>query len=209
MKLIETKDGSYTVFNESIKEPYHSVSGALEEAFEKHVKPLQIKSGMKLLDFCFGIGYNSIAALYDHKDLEITALEIDLKIVQLMSEIKVPVKIKNIYQTYSALALKRKIKDNNNNSIELILGDASETIKVLPSDYFDRIFFDPFSPQKQPELWSLEIFQELYRILKKDGRLSTYSCAGWIRRNFRQAGFAVQDGPIIGRRSPSTIAQKK
>ena len=84
MKLVETKDGSFTVFNESLNEHYHSLSGALEEAFEKHVKPLQIKSGMKLLDFCFGIGYNSIAALYGHKNIEITALEIDLKIVQLM-----------------------------------------------------------------------------------------------------------------------------
>lgn len=209
MKLVMTKDGSYTVFNESLKEHYHSVSGALEEAFEKHVKPLQIESGMKLLDFCFGLGYNSIAAFYGHQDIEITALENDLKIVQLMSQIKVPSKVKGIFATFSSLATARKLKDDHNNSIELILGDAAVTIRDLPSSYYDAVFFDPFSPQKQPELWQLEVFQELYRILKNKGKLSTYSCAGWIRRNLSQAGFSLQDGPVIGRRSPGTIAIRK
>ncbi len=209
MKLIKTEDGTYTAFNEVLKEHYHSISGALEEAFEKHVKPLQIKNGMKILDFCFGLGYNSIAAVYEHKDLEITALENDLQILRLITEIEVPEKIRKIHETFSSLADKRKITDEEGNSINLILGDAAKTIKDLPSAYYHRVFFDPFSPGKQPELWSLEIFQELYRVLKRNGMLSTYSCAGWIRKNMKQAGFQVMDGPVVGRRSPGTLAFKK
>ena len=36
MKLIRTWDGSITFFNDSYMEAYHSVSGAMEEAFKKY-----------------------------------------------------------------------------------------------------------------------------------------------------------------------------
>ena len=104
--------------------------------------------------------------------------------------------------------LKALIKDENNNSIELILGDASETIKDLTSNYFDRIFFDPFSPKNNPDYGVWKYFRNCTGYLRNTDSLSTYSCAGWIRRNLKQAGFTVQDGPRIGRRSPATIAHK-
>jgi len=63
MKKIITKDGSVTFKNESYDETYHSTSGALEEAFEKFAKPCNLKDGMNVLDICFGIGYNSLAAI--------------------------------------------------------------------------------------------------------------------------------------------------
>jgi tRNA U34 5-methylaminomethyl-2-thiouridine-forming methyltransferase MnmC len=45
--------------------------------------------------------------------------------------------------------------------------------------------------------------------MKIGGKLSTYSCAVKIRKNLANANFEVIDGPIIGRRSPATIAIKK
>jgi tRNA U34 5-methylaminomethyl-2-thiouridine-forming methyltransferase MnmC len=44
--------------------------------------------------------------------------------------------------------------------------------------------------------------------MKEGAKLSTYSYARWIRNNLKNAGFEVLDGPILGRRSPSTIALK-
>jgi predicted methyltransferase len=208
MKLIKTKDGSFTLYNDKYQEHYHSTSGALEEAFEKHVIPLQIKDGMKILDFCFGLGYNSIAAIYAHSNLTITAIENDLKVLEQMSQINAPEKIKTLYNYFSDLHLQKKITDHRGNTIEMIIGDVEKEIKFLQDSSYDRVFFDPFSPRKQPELWSRIVFQELVRILKPGGCLSTYSCAGWIRRNMKEVGFAVSDGPIVGRRSPGTIAYK-
>ena len=45
--------------------------------------------------------------------------------------------------------------------------------------------------------------------MKSGARLATYSCAGKVRRALTEVGFEVIDGPIVGRRSPSTIAIKK
>ena len=42
--------------------------------------------------------------------------------------------------------------------------------------------------------------------MKQGAILATYSYAKTIRNNLAKAGFTVKDGPIIGRRSPSTIA---
>ena len=41
---------------------------------------------------------------------------------------------------------------------------------------FNTIYFDAFAPEKQPEMWSQELFNRLYVLLDRDGILTTY-CA--------------------------------
>lgn len=208
MKYIKTQDGSFTAFSEAVQEHYHSLSGAMEEAFEKHVKAIGVEDGFHILDFCFGLGYNSIAATKDHRNLQIIGLEKDPEIVKAIKNLAVPGFIKSQFDTFRNLGDKWEITDSQNNTIKLIIGDALQTIDQLPDFSFDRVFFDPFSPGKQPEMWSAEIFQKVYSKLKTGGKLSTYSCAKWIRQNMRNAGFKIQDGPVVGRKSPATIGIK-
>ena len=91
---------------------------------------------------------------------------------------------------------------------KIILGDATKTIKSLPSNYFNIIFLDPFSPGKNPELWSLGFFKEIERVMMNCGILTTYSCARTVRENLKNIGFSIKDGPCVHRRGPSTIATK-
>ena len=62
-----TNDGSVGLYSDADNEVYHSVYGALTEAYEKFVFPANIdellknKSEIKLLDICYGIGYNTKA----------------------------------------------------------------------------------------------------------------------------------------------------
>jgi len=209
MKLVETKDGSFTVFNESAGEHYHTISGAIEEAFEKHVNALGIEDGMQILDFCFGLGYNSIAACKGHKNLQIIALENDLQILKMIKNIEVPELLRKEFTPFRNIADNLDINDDNNNRIRILLGDALQQIDKLQDNIFDRVFFDPFSPKKQPEMWTEEIFQKVYSKMKQGAKLSTYSCAKLIRANMKNAGFQVVDGPVIGRKSPATIAVKE
>ncbi|HPR18054.1 MAG TPA: MnmC family methyltransferase [Candidatus Cloacimonadota bacterium] len=208
MNFIKTQDGSFTAFNEAAGEHYHSISGALEEALQKHVNAIGVENGFRILDFCFGLGYNSIAATRNHQNLEIIGLENDIEIVRAIHDMEVPDSLQTEFDAFRDLSEKIEIKDINNNTIQLIIGDALKTIDVLPNEYFDRVFFDPFSPKKQPEMWSEEIFQKVYEKMKSGGKLSTYSCAKWIRQNMQKAGFIVLDGPVVGRKSPATIGMK-
>lgn len=60
-----TNDGSTGLFSPDADDIYHSTYGALTEAYEKFILPsdlknfLQKNSEIKVLDICFGIGYNT------------------------------------------------------------------------------------------------------------------------------------------------------
>jgi tRNA U34 5-methylaminomethyl-2-thiouridine-forming methyltransferase MnmC len=216
MKLVKTKDNSFTFFSEKYQEHYHSLSGAEEEAVKKYaeqsnLKELSKKGIIKILDVCFGIGYNSAAAIDEiwknNKGckIEIVGLENDLKIIEKISELNP--NFKNYF-------LIKKLNKNNlevnerNIMIKLLIGDARETIKGI-KEKFDTVFLDPFSPKKCPELWSYEFFSDIYDRMNKNSALVTYSCARIVRDNLKKAGFDVKDGANVGRYAPSTIAIRK
>lgn len=65
-----TNDGSVGLFSPEADDIYHSTYGALSEAFEKFIIPsgiekfLENNSEVKILDICFGIGYNTKSFLH-------------------------------------------------------------------------------------------------------------------------------------------------
>ena len=66
----------------------------------------------------------------------------------------------------------------------------------------DVIYFDAFAPEKQPEMWSQELFNRLYVLLNEEGILTTYCAKGIVRRMLQAAGFLVErlPGPPGGKR---------
>ncbi len=201
MKKVITKDGSVTFFNKKYDEWYHSKTGAVEEAFEKYAKPCKLKNGMKILDICFGIGYNSAAALDTVNELRIVALENDSKIIKKI------LKLDSKFDSYCVIkdvALNGQY-DKDGVRVDLVMGDARKSVKEL-KEKFDVVFLDPFSPKKCPELWTFEFFSDIRKVMKKGGVLATYSCARSVRENLVKAGFRVEDGPCVGRNAPSTLA---
>lgn len=60
---------------------------------------------------------------------------------------------------------------------------------------FDLVFFDAFGPEVQPELWETAIFSKMYRALRANGILVTYSAKGKVRRAMQSVGFQVEKIP--------------
>lgn len=59
-----TNDGSVGLYSTDFNDIYHSATGALTEAYEKFIYPVDFnnllqKDKIKVLDICYGIGYNS------------------------------------------------------------------------------------------------------------------------------------------------------
>ena len=84
-----TDDGSVGLYSQEVHDIYHSRTGALKESFDKFIVPTHFQdfcktnSVIKLLDICYGIGYNTKAAIYsflknekNNIKLKINALEI-------------------------------------------------------------------------------------------------------------------------------------
>jgi tRNA U34 5-methylaminomethyl-2-thiouridine-forming methyltransferase MnmC len=61
----------------------------------------------------------------------------------------------------------------------------------------DLIYFDAFSPDKEPLLWSEHIFRKIYDSMTPGGVFVTYSAKGEVKRKLLSTGFRVEriDGP--------------
>ncbi|MBN1386640.1 hypothetical protein JW968_06755 [Candidatus Woesearchaeota archaeon] len=212
-----TGDGSVTFRNPFFNETYHSASGAVEESMKKFVEPSNIPDIIKtadrisILDVCFGLGYNSCAAIdfiRNHNEdisIDIVGLENDPFLKNIVGLIYPH--LKHYHLIRELFASKDCMIRKDNISIRIVWGDALKTIKSVRG-IFDTCFLDPFSPKVCPHLWSKEFLSDISGMMKKGGVLTTYSCAGSVRKNLVSAGFKVRDGPCIGRRAPSTIAVK-
>ncbi len=224
MEPVITDDGSITFFSEDWKEHYHTKSGARLEAEKKFVEPSGLASklqasDLKLLDVCFGLGNNSLAALCAQSrtgfqpvctsvaadqpqtgrmpvlhSLDITALEMDRRVVRASSEHfqtleTDPVDWKNVLKDL----LQYSTFHFPHSTISLEFGDARWLIQNLADDSFDIVFHDPFSSQHCPELWTVEFFEQLHRVMKPDGVLLTYSSSQPVRGAMHEAGLFIAE----------------
>jgi hypothetical protein len=67
----------------------------------------------------------------------------------------------------------------------------SDIFEFTTEQKFDLVFYDEFSPDKQPELWTNEIFEKIYTLLNHGAKIYTYSSKGLVKTSLRYAGFVV------------------
>ncbi|MEO0407316.1 MAG: MnmC family methyltransferase [Cyanobacteria bacterium P01_A01_bin.135] len=212
-----TADGSFTFYSEEFGEAFHSRQGARLEAEQKFVVPTQIRQKaaqgrLRLLDVCYGLGYNTAAALEatwqvnPHCRIEVIGLERSPSVPQtaiaenLLAGWNAP-----IPELLTQIAHQPQVSGDRFQG-QLLLGDARQTIQQVSRHWADAIFLDPFSPQSCPELWTLEFLGQVVRCLKPSGHLATYSCAAAVRTALLTCGLQVGSTPGVGRKSPGTVA---
>ncbi|MDR1819616.1 MAG: SAM-dependent methyltransferase [Methanobrevibacter sp.] len=226
--LDRTEDGSFTLNVKGFNNTYqrmHTIKGAVSESFEKFVNPIEFKNNLNVLDICSGLGYNSAALIHEFLnkskiDLPSDGLHIDMveispyiltigllipNSIDSHSIVQRVIEDKLIEDGYLILKLKKTLIPDNID-LNLFCEDVRKTVKRLPSDYYDGIFLDPFSPDLCPELFTVDFFKELKRIIKNDGVLLTYTSSIPVRSGLVETGFYVGIGPIFGRKTGGTIA---
>ncbi|MGL6283213.1 MAG: tRNA (5-methylaminomethyl-2-thiouridine)(34)-methyltransferase MnmD [Microcoleaceae cyanobacterium] len=215
-----TADGSFTFFSETFGETFHSDQGARLEAELKFVKPLQLEylasqlDSIKILDVCYGLGYNTVAALTaiwqinPHCQIQLIALELDLQVPQQAIAHQLLDTWPSSIQALLKELIEKQTINSKNLQANLLLGDARQTLAQVKEKQFlaDAIFLDPFSPKNCPQLWSLEFIGLLKQCLAPHGQIATYSCAASVRQAFLQNNFYIGPTLPVGRRSPGTIA---
>ena len=214
-----TEDGSITFWSETYQESFHSSHGAKNEAEAKFVIPAkiaekaQIQHQVNILDVCYGLGYNSAAAIAAITALQDCSTQID--IIALENNLDVPQQaiaqgLVNIWQPaiaqILATAAEFQLAQSANVSLKLLIGDARSTIRRVSGRWADAIFLDPFSPPHCPQLWTVEFIKLLAGCLKPDGYLVTYSASAAVRAAMCEAGLQFGSIAPVGRKSPSTIA---
>ena len=201
LKEVLTKDGSITLRSHIFQENFHSLEGALKETEIKFINPSDLKrfndKSLNVLDICFGLGYNS-ASLFNNlirqnSFINWYALEIDKKPLKYSLGNKSFQKLwhPKVLKIFKELSKNSKYKDQSF-VCDILWGDAREKIKNIPANIkFDLIYLDGFSPQKCPQVWSVEFLAKVTQKLNPQGYLITYSCSAAIRRTLKDFGLNI------------------
>jgi len=200
-EIIRTSDGSTTIHIKDWDECYHSKHGAIQEA--KHVF---IKNGLALfpnqkvsiLEIGFGTGLNSFITYLEAKDLNQIIDYVGVEAYPISKE-----ELQSMNYLDELNALESKVifdkmhsidwEDKHDLSENFALTKRKQFFEEIDDvEKFDLIYFDAFGYRVQPELWSVSVFERMYRALKPNSVLVTYAARGVIKRNMIEVGFTVE-----------------
>jgi len=199
-EIITTKDGSKTIFVPELNETYHSVHGALQEALHVFIKngiELVNKEQIHVLEVGFGTGLNAILACeyaaQQQKNIHYIGLE------------KYPLSEEITKELGYDLFLSEEGKRNFSIMHQTEWEQATQlhpffqfekkhtSIHTFETSHlFDLIFFDAFAPEKQPDMWTETVFEQLFSMLNPSGIITTYCAKGKFKRTLKAVGFEVK-----------------
>ena len=208
MQIILTSDGTHTIFDEARNEIYHSRAGAAAESEHVFINAgfvpkIAQKSEINILEVGFDTGLNLFLSAVAHqkyfssKKVSYTGIENfplradiikDLNFGNLIENGKLVLTFEQIHE--AAWGEEFNLHKNFSAKKKCVsLQDFQD------EGVFDLVFFDAFSPEKQPEMWELPLFEKIYAMTAEGGFLVTYCAKGMVKRTLRAAGFRVETLP--------------
>ena len=211
LEVQHTDDGSATLFVPELDEHYHSVKGAYTEAlhiyrdcaYRHAAERTAAEHPLRLLEIGFGTGLNAAVTAMDataERPVHYITLEkypVEPSLVDQLgygSMLHAPT-----IAAIHAAPWEQAIAITPHFTLEKRCCDLLTA--PLPES-IDIVYFDAFAPEKQPEMWSPEVFAHIYQCMRPYGVLTTYCAKGAIRRLLQATGFTVERlaGPIGGKR---------
>ncbi|MCL1933102.1 MAG: tRNA (5-methylaminomethyl-2-thiouridine)(34)-methyltransferase MnmD [Candidatus Azobacteroides sp.] len=203
--LETTADGSLTLYVPDLDEHYHSMNGAVQESQHVYLAAglshyiqadKESKTEIQVLEFGFGTGLNAYLTALEAEKQKIKIRYIALEKVPLSQEITNQLN----YLTANQSLFQQIHQSEWENPVAItpyfILQKlAIDFIAFDFPDCYDVVYYDAFAPDKQPEVWSRELFDKLFSAMKSGGVLTTYCAKGSIRRMMQQVGFTVERIP--------------
>jgi len=201
IKVIITDDGSKSLYLPEMNETYHSKFGAKNES--EHVfinagfKQIQ-KKEIGILEVGFGTGLNVLLtyfeALKSQQKVFFESLEKYPLPENILPEIN-NFKEANYREMFHEIHQVNWQKAVNISKNFTLFKNQVDMLTYQSTRKFDLVYFDAFAPDKQPEMWTAEVFTKMFNLLNENGILVTYSAKGSVRRTMQAAGFEVERIP--------------
>lgn len=201
---MRTGDGSYTLRSARFDEPYHSLHGAVTES-----RNVFIDAGLKaiphasvdVLEIGLGTGLNALltwqgsaasGTCVRYRALEPFPVPLEvLRAVDHPLRAGMPERAEGYWRMLAAQP-GRPVRLDDGFTFEV----SSRTVQVLDARAtFDLVYMDAFAPDRQPEMWTGDVFARLFAALRPGGLLVTYCAKGVVRRTMQHAGFNVERLP--------------
>jgi tRNA U34 5-methylaminomethyl-2-thiouridine-forming methyltransferase MnmC len=205
--LTQTADGSYTLFNETIGEHYHSAHGALQESKHvfidaglKHASKENPDKEIKVLEVGFGTGLNFLLSFAHCEANQINLNYTGIEAFPLMRDVVETTNYNNF--------VNQDIWHNFINNYESCLAQpqslsslcelyiAHTTLAAFTAaPTFDVLYYDAFSVQHQPAMWTNEIIAHACSFIKQGGVFVSYAITGNLKRAVKSCGFTIEKLP--------------
>ncbi len=199
--LKKTPDGSCTIYSEHFNEFYHNVNGALTES--KHIyidlglKSIE-KDDIKILEIGYGTGLNALCTFFENHNLNKNIYYIGIEKYPLKLNEFMDMNFNRLFNIGENLLL----KFFQGWDIEVAVSDNFRLLKkqidfldYTPCTKYDLIYYDAFSPDTQPEMWSLEVLNKIINNLNSGGVFVTYCVRGDLKEKLRSLGLKVKRFP--------------
>ena len=219
-QFIKTADGSSSIYLEEMDEHYHSKHGAIAESEHIFVKngllSKRTVNSIDIFEVGMGTGLNVMTSLkatntynlnVNYSAIEAFPIKLEeLKHINFDSELEMDA---SLFDKIHTSKWNEPIEFFPNFFLTKYFVKMQEL--DLQKDLFDIIYFDAFAPEKQPEMWTEEIFERLFDSLKEEGILVTYCVKGEIRRRLQKIGFTIEKlpGPLGGKREMCRATKPK
>ena len=204
--IIDTSDGSHSIFIPAMNETYHSSHGAITESLHVFIRAgvdeyrkLQTPGHIKIFEVGFGTGLNALLTL---QWAEKTGVKIHYESIEqfpLQEDIREKLNYgrlledEHMYSLLNSAAWDEEVRLTENFTIRKI--NSSWQNYILPENYYQVIYYDAFAPGKQPEMWTPDLLRKCFDALTTNGLLVTYCASGRFKRDLISCGFEVETLP--------------
>ena len=221
--IVKTEDGHETLKSHYFDEACHSTSGAWEETKHNYFDGCEIlekysnqeNTHLTIFEVGFALGYGPLICFS-----ELLKSEIQKPVIFVSSELDTDFIKWTLNESRLAEFLKERnaeIQDREKYvyvsfmhfKLYILKGDLRHSVNELRhllNHPIDAIFHDPFSPRKNPKLWTKQWFLQIKKYCQRDVILSTYSSAVSFRKALIETGFHIRSTKGFGRKRTITQA---
>ncbi|HMG90644.1 MAG TPA: tRNA (5-methylaminomethyl-2-thiouridine)(34)-methyltransferase MnmD [Chryseolinea sp.] len=206
LKLIVTSDGSHSLFNEALNETYHSVHGAIQESQHVFIKnglnyflEKHSPSVVSIFEVGFGTGLNALLAVKAMQNPNVAVKYVSVEAFPIGETLWNGLNYTTTLGFEDAFAFLHRspweIINKISGHIELLKLQTTLEKVQLKQGSFDLVFFDAFAPNKQPELWTIDMLRKVVTAMKSNGVFVTYCAKGQLKRDLKELGLYVETLP--------------
>ncbi len=203
-QIVQTEDGSMSLFLPEMQEHYHSVHGAIQESLHVFISEgfEKVASRSKLLSVLevgLGTGLNCLLTAIQAKKHQLSVSYTALEPFPLIQE---EYSLLNYHQMIEEEGVASLINDIHVCEFETVhwltpsfsFRKLRQTVQdvILPESSYNLIYYDAFGPQVEPDMWEPDIFQKMFACLKNEGVLVTYCARGSVKRTLKACGFVLE-----------------
>ena len=196
--VISTGDGSKTLYSKRFGEHYHSTFGALNESNHVFIEAgyLAIEvNPVSVLEIGFGTGLNAWLSLQQANILRRQSFYEAIELYPLNESIINEISDNALFGSLHLAEWENPIEIT---PYFILHKRKCDLLQAVFTKKYNVVFFDAFSPAVQPEMWTCNIFANIFSAMHPGAILTTYCAKGEIRRNLQKVGFVVErlPGPV-------------